>query len=174
MKKDVIIYFIGKMIPALVNLAIIVLGVRFLGEEQYGKSSLIFSGVILISNFSFTWIQQSMVRFLSAFKEQPSGSISRFFFLTIASTLAGTIALLLSSVFYLLGGIPCFFPYEDHFFRLSGDISGYRNFDLLKNIRNIAFQDINQRFKQLRTYSMRAFSNYTGYMCWGYFVPIFF
>ena len=100
MKKDVIIYFIGKMIPALVNLAIIVLGVRFLGEEQYGKYSLIFSGVILISNFSFTWIQQSMVRFLSAYKENPAEPISRFFFLTLISTLVGAIILVFGSLFY--------------------------------------------------------------------------
>ncbi|MEI6899437.1 MAG: oligosaccharide flippase family protein, partial [Bacteroidota bacterium] len=100
MKKDVLIYFIGKSTPAIANLVIIILGVRFLGTEQYGKYSLILSGVILITNFSFTWIQQSMVRFLSAFKDHPSDSISRFFFLTIVSTLPGTIALILSCLFY--------------------------------------------------------------------------
>jgi len=100
MKKDILIYFFGKIIPALVNLAIIILGVRFLGEEQYGKYSLIFSGILLISNVSFTWIQQSMIRFLSGYKEKPGEAISRFFYLTAASTLAGAGVLVMTCLFY--------------------------------------------------------------------------
>ena len=100
MKKNVLIYFFGKTIPALVTLAIIVLGVRFLGEEQYGRYSLIFSGTVLITSFSVTWIQQSMVRFLTGYKENLSEPISRFFFLTLCSALMGILILLSVCIFY--------------------------------------------------------------------------
>ncbi len=89
MKKDVVIYFLGKIIPALVNLLIIILGVRFLGEEQYGRYSLIFYGTVLVSNICFTWIQQSMIRFLSFYKEKPSLVLSRFLLLTLFSVFTG-------------------------------------------------------------------------------------
>ena len=100
MKKDVVIYFSGKIIPALVNLVIIVLGVRFLGEEEYGRYSLIFYATMLVSTLSFGWIQQSILRFLSSFKDDMLPALNRFFQLMVASTIAGTLIMLFISLFY--------------------------------------------------------------------------
>jgi O-antigen/teichoic acid export membrane protein len=100
MKKDVAIYFVGKFIPAFVNLFMIVLVVRFLGEDQYGKYSLIVYLAILITQLCFTWIQQSMIRFLSFYKEKPGEILSRLFFLTVLSTLLAALIMFLVCLFY--------------------------------------------------------------------------
>jgi O-antigen/teichoic acid export membrane protein len=100
MRKDVLIYFGGKIIPAAVNLAIIVLAVRFLGKEEYGKYSLVFYATMLISTLTFGWIQQSILRFLSAYPGDQILVINRFFFLTVVSALAAVIIGLTVCVFY--------------------------------------------------------------------------
>ena len=100
MKKEVVIYFTGKIIPALVNLVIIVLGVRFLGEAEYGRYSLVFYATMLVSTLSFGWIQQSIIRFLSSYKDDLQVALNRFFQLMIASSLAGTLIMFLISLFY--------------------------------------------------------------------------
>ena len=100
MKKDVIIYFLGKSIPAIVSLVMIVLVVRFLGEDQYGKYSLIVYVAILVTQLCFTWIQQSMIRFLSLYKEKPGEILSRLFFLTVLSTLPAILIMFLVCFLY--------------------------------------------------------------------------
>jgi O-antigen/teichoic acid export membrane protein len=100
MKKDVLIYFGGKIIPAAVNLAIIVLAVRFLGKAEYGKYSLVFYAAMLLSTLSFGWIQQSIIRFLSAYPGEMVLVINRFFFLTVISALSASIVGLFLCIFY--------------------------------------------------------------------------
>lgn len=100
MKKDVLIYFAGKIIPAGVNLAIIILAVRFLGKAEYGKYSLVFYATMLLSTLTFGWIQQSILRFLSAYPDEQVQVVNRFFFLTLASTLSATVIGLLVCLFY--------------------------------------------------------------------------
>ena len=100
MKKDVLIYFAGKIIPALVNLAIIILAVRFLGKAEYGKYSLIFYSTMLLSTLTFGWIQQSIIRFLSAYPKEQVLVINRFFFLTVISTLSSVIIGVFLCFFY--------------------------------------------------------------------------
>ncbi len=100
MKKDVLIYFAGKIIPALANLAIIILAVRFLGKAEYGKYSLVFYATMLLSTLTFGWIQQSILRFLSAYPGEQVLVINRFFFLTVISTLSAVILGLFLCIFY--------------------------------------------------------------------------
>jgi O-antigen/teichoic acid export membrane protein len=100
MKKDVLIYFAGKIIPAGVNLAIIILAVRFLGKAEYGKYSLVFYSTMLLSTLSFGWIQQSILRFLSAYPREQVLVINRFFFLNLMSTLSAVIIGLFLCFFY--------------------------------------------------------------------------
>lgn len=105
-KKDVLVYFAGKTIPAVVNLAIIILAVRILGKEEYGKYALVFYGVMLISTLTSGWIQQSILRFLSAHAEDEATAVSRFYFLTLASILAAVlISVPLCLLYFRLGGI---------------------------------------------------------------------
>lgn len=90
-KKDVLIYFAGKIIPAGVNLAIIILAVRFLGKAEYGKYALVFYAMMLLGTLSFGWIQQGILRFLSAYPEEQILVINRFFFLTLTSSVIAVI-----------------------------------------------------------------------------------
>jgi O-antigen/teichoic acid export membrane protein len=100
MKKDVLIYFTGKIIPSLVNLAIIILAVRFLGKAEYGKYSLVFYATMLLSTLTFGWIQQSILRFLSAYPGEQVLVINRFFFLTMMSTVSAVITGIFLCILY--------------------------------------------------------------------------
>ena len=100
MKKDVIIYFAGKFVPAFVNLGIIVLAVRYLGNAEYGKYSMVFYAAMLIGTMTFGWLQQSILRFLSAYPDQQPLVISRFFSLTIISAAFGSLVGLFLCIFY--------------------------------------------------------------------------
>jgi O-antigen/teichoic acid export membrane protein len=100
MKKDILIYFGGKIIPAAVNLAIIILAVRFLGKAEYGKYSLVFYATMLLSTLSFGWIQQSILRFLSAYPNEQVLVINRLFFLNIVSTVSAVIMGFFLCIFY--------------------------------------------------------------------------
>jgi O-antigen/teichoic acid export membrane protein len=100
MRKDILIYFTGKIIPAVVNLAIIILAVRFLGKSEYGKYSLVFYAAMLLSTLTIGWIQQSILRFLSAYPTEQVLIINRFFFLTLISTLSAVIIGIFICFFY--------------------------------------------------------------------------
>ena len=41
MKKEILKYLAGRFIPAIVNLALVILAVRYLGPAEYGKYSLL-------------------------------------------------------------------------------------------------------------------------------------
>jgi O-antigen/teichoic acid export membrane protein len=100
LRKDIFIYFLGKLIPAFVNLVLIILVVRFLGEDEYGRFSLISYVAILVMQLCITWIQQSMIRFLSLYKDNPGYPLSRFYFLTIISILVAALIMTLVTVLY--------------------------------------------------------------------------
>lgn len=87
MKKEVLIYFTGKLIPALVNLAIIVLAVRLLGKEEYGKFTLIFNSAMMFCTLTFGWIQQSILRFLTATPLGRETLLGRFRLMAVISAL---------------------------------------------------------------------------------------
>lgn len=62
--RDLLIYYVGKAIPSLANLLIIVLGVRWLGEAGYGSFNLIYNAALVIASLSMGWLQQSSLRFV--------------------------------------------------------------------------------------------------------------
>lgn len=92
MRKDILIYFSGKAIPAVVNLAIIILAVRLIGKEEYGKYSLVFYATMLLSTLTIGWIQQGILRFLSAYPGEETLISQRFFSLTLVSSLVAILA----------------------------------------------------------------------------------
>jgi O-antigen/teichoic acid export membrane protein len=100
MKKDALVYFLGKIVPALVTLAIIILGVRMLGEAEYGRYSLVFYASMLVSTLTFGWIQQSTIRFLSAHSGDLDRVINRFFHLTLLSAVAAILVMFPLCLFY--------------------------------------------------------------------------
>ncbi|MFM2226350.1 MAG: hypothetical protein RJA07_2552 [Bacteroidota bacterium] len=78
MKKDILIYFIGKLLPMLVNLSVVVLGVRYLGKAEYGQFSLIYSSLFTFFMLCFGWVQQGILRFYT--EQNFSKSKTDFFF----------------------------------------------------------------------------------------------
>ncbi len=99
-KKDILTYFMGKTIPAIVNLLIIILALRWLGKETYGRYSLIYYVVILVSTFTFGWLQQSILRFLSQYRMHIRIAIMRFLLLTLFSSVAGSLVIALLGILY--------------------------------------------------------------------------
>ncbi len=102
MRKEVITYFLGKLIPAGVNLAVIILAIRVLGNAEYGKYSLVFYAAMLLNTLTFGWIQQGILRFLTAYGEERAEAADRFFYLSVISGLAAVVPGVLISLFYFL------------------------------------------------------------------------
>src|SRR5882724_10683769 len=63
--RSIIIYFLGKLIPAISSLLFMFLGLRYLGKSEFGKYNLLFNASAVISTFLIGWIQQSILRFSS-------------------------------------------------------------------------------------------------------------
>jgi O-antigen/teichoic acid export membrane protein len=100
MNKEVIKYLGGRFIPALVNMAVIVLAIRFLGPVEYGRYSLLFYTVLLVITLSFQWVQVSILRFLGGMPRETNVVMSRFFDLTIISALLSTMVVVAAGIFY--------------------------------------------------------------------------
>ena len=65
--KDSLYYSISKIVPGLTGLIFVILFFRWMGPEEYGKYSIIFTFTNLISAFSFGWLNQSILRYRSTF-----------------------------------------------------------------------------------------------------------
>ena len=100
MNKEIIKYLGGRFIPAMVNLAVIVLAIRYLGPAEYGRYSLLFYAVLLVVTLSFHWVQVSIIRFLAGMPRETNVVMSRFFDLTIFSALFSAFAVVLLGIFY--------------------------------------------------------------------------
>ncbi len=101
MKRELLIYLAGRFIPALVNLAVIVLAIRFLGPTEYGRYSIILYTALLIITLSFQWVQASILRFLGGMPKETGVVMSRLFDLTILSSLVSTALVILTGRVYL-------------------------------------------------------------------------
>ncbi|MFZ4520151.1 MAG: lipopolysaccharide biosynthesis protein [Bacteroidales bacterium] len=100
MNKEIVKYLAGRFIPAIVNVAVIILAIRFLGPVEYGKYSLLIYSVVLVITLSFHWVQVSILRFLSGMPKETNIVMSRFFDLTILSALFSTLVVILIGIFY--------------------------------------------------------------------------
>ena len=100
MNKEVIIYFIGKIIPAIFNILLIFISIKFLGEEKYGQYTLLLNIVLTIHTFTFGIVQQGILRFLSQNKTFINISINRFFIFINVTSLLGVIVFYIFNFFY--------------------------------------------------------------------------
>jgi O-antigen/teichoic acid export membrane protein len=100
MNKEIIKYVSGRFIPASVNIAVIVLAIRFLGPLEYGRYSLLVYTVLLVITLSFHWVQVSIKQFLSGAPRETSVVMSRFFDLTVFSALFSTVVVVLLGIVY--------------------------------------------------------------------------
>ncbi len=121
MKSEVIKYLGGRFIPALVNLAVIILAIRFLGPVEYGRYSLLFFTVLLVITLTFHWVQVSVLRFLSGMPRESDVVLGRFYDLTILSAVCSTLLVAAAGYFYFrLDGISLvivsLYAFLNHFF----------------------------------------------------------
>jgi len=100
MNNEAIKYLAGRLIPALVNVAVIVLAIRFLGPVEYGRYSLVIYAVLLIVTLSFHWVQVSILRFLKGTSRETNVVMSRLFDLTVISALFSTVVVILLGILY--------------------------------------------------------------------------
>jgi len=100
MKRELIIYLMGRLIPATVSLAVIVLAIRFLGPAEYGRYSLLLYTALLAITLSFHWVQVSILKFLGGMLRETNVVMSRFYDLTILSAIFSTIVVVLAGLFY--------------------------------------------------------------------------
>ena len=68
--RDALYYSISKIIPGLAGLISVILFFRWVGAEEYGKYSIIFSFTNLIAAFSFGWLNQSIIRYSSTYNSR--------------------------------------------------------------------------------------------------------
>lgn len=123
MKTEIIKYLGGRFIPAAVNLALIILAIRFLGPAEYGKYSLLLFTVLMIVTVSFHWIQVSIVRFLGTISREINLVVSRFFFMTLLSSLISVALVLFPALFYFElsfaeTGLLMVFTFINHFYMM--------------------------------------------------------
>ena len=121
MNKEILKYLAGRFIPAIVNMAVIVLAIRFLGPAEYGKYSLLIYSVLLIITLSFHWVQVSILRFLSGMPRETNVVMSRFFDMTIISALFSTLIVVALGLWYfhlslLELSLVALFAFLNHFY----------------------------------------------------------
>ncbi len=92
MVKDSFKYAVTKLIPGLMGLMTIIVFIRMIGPEEYGKYSIQLSFLMAISAFSIGWLNQSTLRYYSRY--QTAALLSRVFGLGIlVSILFGLVVL---------------------------------------------------------------------------------
>ena len=95
--RDALYYSISKIIPGLAGLISVIFFFRWVGAEEYGKYSIIFSFTNLIAAFSFGWLNQSIIRYSSTYNSRSKllghifiglifGILTVFIFVIIASS----------------------------------------------------------------------------------------
>ena len=68
--KDLITYAWAKAIPGVAVFLSVLLFIRWLGPEEFGYYSLLFSFVNMCTAFSFAWFNQSIIRYFSRLQKQ--------------------------------------------------------------------------------------------------------
>jgi O-antigen/teichoic acid export membrane protein len=70
--SDSLLYFLAKLAPGISGFLSITLFLSFLNKEQYGKYSLIFSSVVMITSCAVTWLNQSQLKYHSIYSDKVS------------------------------------------------------------------------------------------------------
>ena len=104
MVKDSFKYAVTKLIPGLMGLMTIIVFIRMIGPEEYGKYSIQLSFLMAISAFSIGWLNQSTLRYYSRY--QTAASLSRVFGLGIlVSILFGLVVLGIASCYSIFDSL---------------------------------------------------------------------
>lgn len=108
--KNAFIYFLGKLVPALAQLLIIVFGVRILGTEAYGKYNLLYGSAMIISSLFIAWIQQGILKFFFSLEEENKHKRGLFLKITLVPVLFSIVAtIIIGQTYFQLDGVSQFY-----------------------------------------------------------------
>jgi len=92
--RDGFYYFLSKVIPGLMGFLSVLVFVRLLGVEQYGRYAVIFAFVMAWASALSGWLSQGILRFQSQWHEPDAASFFRSTMLgTVLSAIAGFVFL---------------------------------------------------------------------------------
>jgi len=66
--KDSLKYSVTKIIPGVLGLIAVIIFIRMIGAEEYGKYSVQLSFFMVFSAFTVGWLNQSTLRYYSKYK----------------------------------------------------------------------------------------------------------
>ena len=99
--KDSLKYAGSKVIPGLMGLVAVIVFVRMIGTEEYGKYSIQFSLLMVISSFAIHWLNASTLRYYSKF--QSSVVLPRIFVFSVSiSIVFGLVVLAITTRYNIL------------------------------------------------------------------------
>jgi O-antigen/teichoic acid export membrane protein len=87
-------YFVGRLVPGLVNLLALSIYTRLLLPEDYGRYALVLTGVGLTNAIVFQWLNLSLLRFLPSLGDRllPTG-IRAFLLLMLGTSVLSIVAM---------------------------------------------------------------------------------
>ena len=68
---DILKYGIGKALPGLASLLTVVVLMRLVGSEVYGRFALALAGAVLIASLATAWLNQAQLRYFSYYRHRP-------------------------------------------------------------------------------------------------------
>lgn len=87
MIKDSIIYFISKFIPAIVTMLNVIIFMKFMDTEDYGRYSVILVTSGIINVFTTQWIRSSMLKFTKNLEDEKFFSVLEIYIILFTSFL---------------------------------------------------------------------------------------
>ena len=95
--KDSLKYYVTKIIPGVIGLLAVIIFIRMIGAEEYGKYSVQLSFLMASSAFTVGWLNQSTLRYYS--KYQNDQQLPQIFFIGLVfSLLLGSLILVIGSL----------------------------------------------------------------------------
>ena len=95
--KDSLKYSVTKIIPGVLGLIAVIIFIRMIGAEEYGKYSVQLSFFMVFSAFTVGWLNQSTLRYYSKYKNDQN--LPQIFFIGfIFSLLLGSLILVIGSL----------------------------------------------------------------------------
>lgn len=85
LSKDTLLYLPAKVIPGLLGFITLIIYTRFLTPEQYGRFSLVFGAFAFVVTLSFSWLEQSILRFFDEHTQKNRDEFFSTIFLLVVS-----------------------------------------------------------------------------------------
>jgi O-antigen/teichoic acid export membrane protein len=99
-QKHSLIYFLGRLIPGLINFSALAIYSRILTPEEYGIYALAFSTILLLNTIFYQWIRVSLLRLLPSCKnESEKRDLSAY--LSVGFVISSFFALIAALCIYL-------------------------------------------------------------------------